>query len=113
LLGDAADFAYLCPRSGVEDDAPSEAPTVIDGVDDASEFSATRLALSTIGVSDEDQHDMWRVLAAILHLGNVTCAPRLTVSRAIAIAGIRSLLNHPLPRHRPVYSTSAVFAPTT
>lgn len=46
---------------------------MIEGVDDASEFSATRLALSTIGISDEDQHDMWRVLAAILHLGNVTC----------------------------------------
>ncbi|ODQ52439.1 hypothetical protein SAICODRAFT_128837 [Saitoella complicata NRRL Y-17804] len=44
---------------------------VISGVDDAAEFVATREALVTIGVDAEVQHDIFKVLAALLHLGNV------------------------------------------
>ncbi|KAI9850696.1 MAG: Myosin type-2 heavy chain 1 [Thelocarpon superellum] len=44
---------------------------VIDGVDDRTEFEATRDSLRKIGVSAEKQADIFRVLAALLHLGNV------------------------------------------
>ena len=44
---------------------------VIDGVDDKAEFEATRKSLAVIGVPNEDQTDIFRVLAALLHLGNV------------------------------------------
>lgn len=44
---------------------------VIDGVDDKAEFEATKKSLTTIGVSGETQSSIFRILAALLHLGNV------------------------------------------
>ena len=43
----------------------------INGVDDKAEFDAIRQSLSTIGVSTQKQAEIFRVLAALLHLGNV------------------------------------------
>ncbi|GFF28306.1 class V myosin (Myo4), putative [Aspergillus udagawae] len=43
----------------------------IEGVDDQSEFNATRKSLSTIGVPERTQAEIFRILAALLHLGNV------------------------------------------
>ncbi|KAF7359510.1 Myosin 5 [Mycena sanguinolenta] len=45
--------------------------TPINGVDDAEEFRATQQALSTVGISVEKQWAVFRLLAGILHLGNV------------------------------------------
>ncbi|EPQ58498.1 hypothetical protein GLOTRDRAFT_72957 [Gloeophyllum trabeum ATCC 11539] len=43
----------------------------IPGVDDAEEFRATQQALSTVGISIDKQWAVFRLLAALLHLGNV------------------------------------------
>lgn len=43
----------------------------VDGIDDAQEFAEVREALTTVGIAPEEQHAMFRVLAGILHLGNV------------------------------------------
>lgn len=43
----------------------------IDGVDDKAEFDATRTSLGKIGVSTEKQAEIFRILAALLHLGNI------------------------------------------
>ena len=43
----------------------------IEGVDDKEEFEATKASLRTIGVSDAKQADIFQLLAALLHLGNV------------------------------------------
>ncbi|KAJ5474825.1 hypothetical protein N7475_004391 [Penicillium sp. IBT 31633x] len=53
---------------------------VIDGVDDKAEFEATRKSLAVIGVRKEDQTDIFRVLAALLHLGNVKITATRTES---------------------------------
>lgn len=53
---------------------------IIDGVDDKAEFDATRKSLSTIGVSGEAQTEIFRVLAALLHLGNVKISATRTDS---------------------------------
>ncbi|KAI0253895.1 myosin 5 [Lactifluus subvellereus] len=45
--------------------------TPILGVDDAEEFRVTQHALSTIGISVEQQWAVFRLLSALLHLGNV------------------------------------------
>jgi myosin-5 len=45
--------------------------TPIPGVDDSEEFRATQHALSTVGISVEKQWAVFRLLAAMLHLGNV------------------------------------------
>lgn len=44
---------------------------VIDGVDDKAEFEATKKSLGTIGVAEQFQTEIFRILAALLHLGNV------------------------------------------
>lgn len=43
----------------------------IDNVDDASQFQETKDAMELLGIYSESQRMMFRVLAAILHLGNV------------------------------------------
>ncbi|OAQ85318.1 class V myosin [Purpureocillium lilacinum] len=53
-----------------------DSPT-IDGVDDKAEFEATKKSLQTIGVSDAQQADIFKLLAGLLHLGNV----KITASR--------------------------------
>lgn len=62
-IGKAADYHYL--HQG------SEEHLAIQGVDDAAEFQSTVNAFTTIGVSQETQRQMFQVLAALLHLGNV------------------------------------------
>jgi myosin-5 len=59
-----ADFAYLV--------GGGPAATPIQGVDDAKEFELTQKALSTVGISVERQWQIFRMLAALLHLGNVS-----------------------------------------
>eukprot|EP00959_Pyramimonas_sp_CCMP1952_P197777 4136217-Pyramimonas_sp.AAC.1 len=59
-LKTAQEFTYLNQSNCFE----------LDGVDNAEEFARTRKAMSIIGISEEDQNQVWRVLAAILHLGN-------------------------------------------
>ncbi|KAK9032137.1 hypothetical protein V6N11_056417 [Hibiscus sabdariffa] len=43
----------------------------LDGVDDAQEYIATIRAMDVVGISEEEQEAIFRVVAAILHLGNV------------------------------------------
>jgi len=42
------------------------------GVDNAAEYRATRHAMNVVGVSAAEQDSVMRVVAGILHLGNVT-----------------------------------------
>lgn len=44
---------------------------IIQKVDDAEEFHCLTSALSTLGVTGEEQGGLWRLLAALLHLGNI------------------------------------------
>jgi len=44
---------------------------VIDGVDDKAEFNATRESLTKVGVPPETQSGIWRLLAALLHIGDI------------------------------------------
>jgi myosin-5 len=72
-LDDASNFHYLCQGG------PSA--QTIHGVDDAAEFQATQRALSTVGITSERQWQIFRILAALLHLGNV----QITQARTDAI----------------------------
>lgn len=60
-LLDASEFFYLNQGGNQR----------IAGVDDAEEFKATQKALSTVGVKIEQQWQIFGLLAALLHLGNV------------------------------------------
>jgi myosin-5 len=63
LPTDPQQFAYLAGGG------PSS--STIPGVDDVKEFRDTQEALSTVGISVERQWSIFKVLAALLHLGNV------------------------------------------
>ncbi|KAF8061043.1 P-loop containing nucleoside triphosphate hydrolase protein [Lyophyllum atratum] len=67
LDADVTKFQFL--KQG----GPSSTP--IAGVDDSEEFRATQQALSTVGISVEKQWAVFRLLAALLHLGNVKITP--------------------------------------
>ncbi|XP_048581655.1 unconventional myosin-Va isoform X2 [Nematostella vectensis] len=54
-------FSYLN-----QGDAP-----VVDSIDDADCFEELREALSMVGINDDEQLMLFRILSAILHLGNV------------------------------------------
>lgn len=60
---DVSKFHYL--KQG----GPQSTP--INGVDDAEEFRTTQTALSTIGIGIEKQWAVFKLLAALLHLGNI------------------------------------------
>ena len=49
--------------------------------DDKAEFNATRQSLTTIGVSPDKQNEIFRLLSALLHLGNV----KITATRTDSV----------------------------
>ncbi|KAF2490309.1 myosin-2 [Lophium mytilinum] len=53
---------------------------IIDGVDDKAEFDALRSSLATIGVGPDTQSQIFRLLAALMHLGNVKISASRTES---------------------------------
>ncbi|ODV83782.1 hypothetical protein CANARDRAFT_202443 [[Candida] arabinofermentans NRRL YB-2248] len=55
------DFFYL-NQGGV--------PKIV-GVDDAAEFKDTCDSLELVGITKEKQHDIFKILAALLHIGNI------------------------------------------
>uniref|UniRef100_A0A2P2MP45 Myosin-17-like isoform X2 n=6 Tax=Rhizophora mucronata TaxID=61149 RepID=A0A2P2MP45_RHIMU len=60
-LGSLKSFHYLNQSNCYE----------LDGVNDAREYLATRRAMDIVGINEEEQESIFRVVAAILHLGNV------------------------------------------
>ncbi|CAH2080652.1 unnamed protein product, partial [Thlaspi arvense] len=46
----------------------------LDGVSDADDYLATRRAMDVVGISHQEQDAIFRVVAAVLHLGNVEFA---------------------------------------
>ncbi|KAI5649888.1 hypothetical protein M9H77_35893 [Catharanthus roseus] len=63
-LGNARTFHYLNQSNCYE----------LDGVDDSKEYQATRSAMDIVGISSDEQDAIFRVIAAILHLGNIKFA---------------------------------------
>ncbi|XP_062186610.1 myosin-6-like isoform X2 [Phragmites australis] len=63
-LGDATSFHYLNQSSCIK----------LDRMDDYSEYITTRRAMDIVGISSDEQDAIFRVVAAILHLGNVEFA---------------------------------------
>ncbi|KAJ0507274.1 putative myosin ATPase [Helianthus annuus] len=60
-LGNPKSFHYLNQSKCYE----------LVGVNDAHEYLATRRAMDVVGISKEEQEAIFRVTAAILHLGNI------------------------------------------
>ncbi|XP_066533908.1 unconventional myosin-VIIa [Hoplias malabaricus] len=62
LLGDSTQFNYLTQGDCV----------VCDGQDDADEFSRIRTALKVLTFTEKESWDIFCLLAAILHMGNIS-----------------------------------------
>lgn len=61
----------------------SSSSLTIDNVNDAANFSATRQALTIVGIDEEKQLAIFRLLAGILHLGNVEINHRRDAKDAV------------------------------
>lgn len=72
-LDSATHFNYL-NQGGVDS-------VIIPGVDDAEEFRNTQKALSVVGITIERQWQIFKLLAALLHIGNID----ITASRTDAL----------------------------
>ncbi|KDO32175.1 hypothetical protein SPRG_19487 [Saprolegnia parasitica CBS 223.65] len=59
------DYAYL---------SSSQCYDRQDGVDDSDQYAKTRHAMTAIGMDASEQQDVFQLIAAVLHLGNVTFA---------------------------------------
>jgi myosin V len=55
-------------------------------VDDGKEFAATSAALSTLGFTADDKTGVWKLLAAILHMGNASFTDTAAAATAAASA---------------------------
>ncbi|CAA7013966.1 unnamed protein product [Microthlaspi erraticum] len=60
-LADPTTFRYLNQSQCIK----------LEGRDDSEEYAKTREAMGIVGISSEEQEAIFRVLAAILHLGNI------------------------------------------
>ncbi|TVU35329.1 hypothetical protein EJB05_17214 [Eragrostis curvula] len=63
-LGDPSSFHYLNQSACIK----------VDGINDAEEYLATRNAMETVGITEQEQEAIFRVVAAVLHLGNINFA---------------------------------------
>ncbi|KAE9397351.1 hypothetical protein BT96DRAFT_823455 [Gymnopus androsaceus JB14] len=72
LDSDATGYRYL-----------SSSSIKIDNVNDAANFTATRQALAIVGIDEEKQLAIFRLLAGLLHLGNVEINHRRDAKDAI------------------------------
>lgn len=69
-LTETEDFYYL--NQGGDPKLPH--------IDDSEEFAATKKALTTIGIESDLQSSIFRVLAALLHIGNIKIAATRTTA---------------------------------
>ncbi|KAF2484542.1 P-loop containing nucleoside triphosphate hydrolase protein [Neohortaea acidophila] len=53
----------------------------IEGVDDGKDFQETRSSLTRLGVSEDTQANLWRILAALVHIGNIKITATRTDSQ--------------------------------
>ncbi|KAF8210095.1 P-loop containing nucleoside triphosphate hydrolase protein, partial [Mycena galopus ATCC 62051] len=60
LGGGVEDYEYL-----------NKSRREVDGVDDKEEWAALKGALDTVGFTTTEQFDLFRVVAAVLHIGNI------------------------------------------
>ncbi|KAM0843588.1 hypothetical protein ACQ4PT_057616 [Festuca glaucescens] len=60
-LSDPSSFHYLNQSACIK----------VDGISDAEEYLATRSAMNTVGITEQEQEATFRVVAVVLHLGNI------------------------------------------
>ncbi|CAL4974397.1 unnamed protein product [Urochloa decumbens] len=72
-LGDPSSFHYLNQSACIK----------VDGINDAEEYLATRKAMDTVGITEQEQEAIFRVVAAVLHLGNINFAKGREVDSSV------------------------------
>ena len=43
----------------------------VNGINDAQEFNETKHAMKVIGMTDDEQSEVFRLVASVLHVGNI------------------------------------------
>ncbi|CAH0487004.1 unnamed protein product [Peronospora farinosa] len=63
--------AWQLPESAEVFDVLSNEDVTIEGVDDAKNYVSVRKNMTAVGITDDEQHEIFQQLSAILWLGNV------------------------------------------
>ena len=70
----------------------NDSPSVVEGRSDAAHFQSTCQALELVGVAEQAQMELWRLIAAVLHLGEVSAhSPRCRRSHGAKMGSHSSL----------------------
>ena len=77
VLSNPGDYKYLSGSSCVS----------IKGVDDVLEYREVKSALAAVGVSKEDIHEVFRIVAAVLWLGNISFVEDEDQDNAASVSG--------------------------
>jgi len=102
-LKDARDFRYLSTSSCFE----------LDGCSNAEEYVKTRQAMDIVGIPTETQESVFKAVAAVLHLGNVTfeavdddeCKVSTASTAEASLADTARLLGVPVDGLRTILTT--------
>lgn len=95
------DYGYLASSS-----------SIVDSMDDAEEWMALEHAFNVVGFSPLEQHNILRIIAAILHIGNVniTGGDRALIPDTTELAKAAHLLGLPLKEFQSALLTPRVKA---
>eukprot|EP01133_Synstelium_polycarpum_P014572 gene14572-17226_t len=79
-------------------------------IDDVADFKAVIKAMTTLGLKENDQNSIWRTLAAILHLGNITFEDLSDQKVGTTACGVTDpkFISVPLDKVQAVYSRDAL-----
>ncbi|KAJ4474099.1 nonmuscle myosin heavy chain b [Lentinula edodes] len=71
-VSDLSPIDKLLLGGGVEDyEFLNKSRREVDGVDDREEWYALKAALDVVGFTASEQYDLFRIVAAVLHIGNI------------------------------------------
>ncbi|RYR32205.1 hypothetical protein Ahy_A10g046800 [Arachis hypogaea] len=64
-------LAYMGGRAANEGRSVEQQVLELQGLDDSKEYLATRRAMDVVGINGNEQDAIFRIVAAVLHLGNI------------------------------------------
>ncbi|KFG37005.1 myosin G, partial [Toxoplasma gondii GAB2-2007-GAL-DOM2] len=93
---DSLAFSYLTPQEQTVNTKSTKADTEVSSpapdIDDLTGFSELKRALLVLGFSPSTQNSIFSIVAAILHLGNVTFAPEAGGEKCSVVSNSRDHL---------------------
>lgn len=86
-------FPMVCPCCAVTCSICVQGGSIVcEGREDQKDFNAIRSAMKVLAFSDTEVWDLFKVLAALLHVGNVQFSGKSTYVNKTSISSISTLI---------------------